>query len=462
MSSKISDVVSVDITRAYARVAQQGFGIPLLLAEHSRIADRVKAYSSLEEMRADNFRVGDKVYDAAVALMSQTPKVESFKVGRKAGNFKSVWKVSFSQRPFGGTFDLQMGTLTAAMVAYDATESAIEVAVNTSTNIAACSVTVTPTSGSAISSFVVKAITQSAEDTLTIDPALLEDFEGNPGNITATVVQEQLYSTADVSWSDAWSAIMSADEDWYGLITPDLHSASDRPAQLFLANMIETQERKIYACRSSDANLKIDYSATSPADIADDTKAAGYTKTFVTYTSHTDEYPDAAIVGVQFPKKPGSSTYMFKSPVTITAEVLSASDKNSLRSKSANYVEMMGANKMYAEGTTCEGEFIDITIGCDFVGARVGEMVFAKLIATEKITYDGAGFVLIEGLIRSALTNYGVANGIIDGSTIVIKMPDLNTIPVADKAARIVNNIEFTAKLLGAIHKVHITGKLYL
>ena len=117
---------------------------------------------------------------------------------------------------------------------------------------------------------------------------------------------------------------------------------------------------------------------------------------------------------------------------------------------------------MYAEGTTCEGEFIDITIGCDFTAARVGETVFAALAGAEKISYSASGLVLIQSQILSALNGYAVANGIIDGSTIIITMPDINTIPTADKASRVVNNVTFTAAVLGAIHKINIEGKLYL
>ncbi len=459
MSGKISDVVSVNITRAYTRVSQQGFGVPLILGSHSRIADRVKAYTSLEEMRADNFKVGDTVYDAAVAVMSQTPKVEQFKVGRVGGAYQDVWEVTFSERPVGGTFTVSFGGGSYSHPFND-TDANIEADVITDSNYTAVTVDVTPSSGTAIRSFTITA-TAGTSDVLEINPAALISTGGNA--ITATVVQSQVYSVADSTLSDTWDAILTADEDWYGLITSDLHAASDRATQLFYSNMIETQERKVYSIRTTDAaTVAADYSATSPADISSDIKAAGYEKSWVTYTTHTDEYPDAAIVGLQFPKPPGSSTYKFKSPVTITSEDLGTASKNHIKSRSTNWIETIAGVKMYAEGTTCEGEFIDITIGCDFTAARVGETVFAALAGAEKISYSASGLVLIQSQILSALNGYAVANGIIDGSTIIITMPDINTIPTADKASRVVNNVTFTAALLGAIHKINIEGKLYL
>ncbi len=53
----------------------------------------------------------------------------------------------------------------------------------------------------------------------------------------------------------------------------------------------------------------------------------------------------------------------------------------------------------------------------------------------------------------------GVANTIIS-SDYTITVPAAADVPAADKAARILRNMRFSAKLVGAIHKAEIDGTL--
>lgn len=84
----LSDIVDADITRVSAAVTQQGFSTPLILAYHTRqVSDRVRSYTSPDEMVTDGFTPDDVAYKLAQILWSQPSPPATVKVGRRANAF---------------------------------------------------------------------------------------------------------------------------------------------------------------------------------------------------------------------------------------------------------------------------------------------------------------------------------------------------------------------------------------
>jgi hypothetical protein len=84
----LSDIVDVRITRVSSAVTQQGFSTPLILAYHLRqLGDRVRAYTSLDEMTAEGFTPDDAAHKIASAIWSQPNPPRTVKVGRRANAF---------------------------------------------------------------------------------------------------------------------------------------------------------------------------------------------------------------------------------------------------------------------------------------------------------------------------------------------------------------------------------------
>lgn len=90
MSDYLDDLVNVSITSQTRTVSRQGFGTPLIAAYHTRWADRVRSYTSLQAMRSDGFKTSDPAYKIAVAVFAQSPRVTRLKVGRRASAFTQV------------------------------------------------------------------------------------------------------------------------------------------------------------------------------------------------------------------------------------------------------------------------------------------------------------------------------------------------------------------------------------
>ena len=82
--TSISDIVSVEITTATTGVTRQNFGRPMLAAYHSVFGERARLYSNLRGLTDDGFATSDPVYLMAQKLLSASPKVKDFYVGRRA------------------------------------------------------------------------------------------------------------------------------------------------------------------------------------------------------------------------------------------------------------------------------------------------------------------------------------------------------------------------------------------
>lgn len=76
----LESIVNVQISKETASVTQAGFGTPLILAEGKEWPERVRTYASAADMLDDGFTSADPAYKAAVAILSQNPKVPRVKV----------------------------------------------------------------------------------------------------------------------------------------------------------------------------------------------------------------------------------------------------------------------------------------------------------------------------------------------------------------------------------------------
>lgn len=91
----LSDIATISITRVSSAVTQQGFSTPCILAYHTRWTDeRVRSYTSLDELTDDGFTSDDAVYKIASALWSQPNPPDTIKVGRRANAFTQAVRLT--------------------------------------------------------------------------------------------------------------------------------------------------------------------------------------------------------------------------------------------------------------------------------------------------------------------------------------------------------------------------------
>lgn len=448
MGTEISDIVDVTITRETARVLQAGFGVPLILGTSFRIPDRVKTYSEPEDLLSDGFATTDEIHKAAVSMFAQELSPENFKVGRKLENVNSLQKITFNALATAGTFTVTVEANTTAGIAWNATASTIKTAIEALANVT--EVTIVGDMPVLILTVEFTGVDGNRHwDAISVNVSALTGVD------SATITQTQFGSAEDASYTVALNAVLAADPNWYALM-----STTRVKSEIKELALIIQIKKKIYSAASDDADVLTNVSD----DIASELKALGHTRTSYMWSADEESYPEAAWLGGNLPKNPGSLTWKFKKLIGIIPDTLSGSDLGFLKSKNANFFESVADNAIVTgEGVMASGEFIDIIRGIDFLDARIGEDVFAIFLNNDKVPYTNKGVSLLVSPLRARLLDAASpAVALITKESIIINEPDVSNALAADKANRLLKEITFSATLQGAVHKLEIKGKLSL
>ena len=277
-------------------------------------------------------------------------------------------------------------------------------------------------------------------------------FSQNPSVDSIKVGAKFITTTPDADWTAALTAIRVADTDWYGFSIKSVTIADQEEA----ADWAEatTDPKVLFMARSADTDI---LSSVATTDIAYYISSNGYDRSACFYSSGAaTNYIECAAMGERFPKNPGSGTWKFKTLTGITADDLTTSERSAALDKEANIYISRASISMTEEGTVGSGEYIDVIRGIDWLESRIQEIIFGELVNTEKIPFTDEGISTIEGLLKQALDE-AVRRDVItaDYTTTV---PDVADVSAANKTARTLPDVEFTATLAGAIHYVTITG----
>jgi hypothetical protein len=521
MGTEIKDIVVVNISRESARITRRGFGIPLVLGIHTRFPELIREYSSITDVEED-FQSGDEELKAATALFSQTISPESIFIGRREANKKqrltvnidtvendTDYTVTINGTPFVFTSDADATDLeiAAGLVALidagaepvDATDNvdgsffiladvagdAYTLVVDSNMSINQTSIVTVDTvednttytvtindvaftflsdataTNLEIAAGLVAAIEAGSEPVTATDNVdgtfdLTNDVAGNTFSTRVDFNMSLSGDTLNVNTGTELSDIQKANDTWYGIIVTRRGTEAEQIQDIEdTAEWTETR-LKLYGAAIDQASMI----TSAIDDIASFLQTQSYDRTYIMYSTDEESYPEAAWFGLQLPKDPGSTTWKFKQLTGITPEVLTANQIANLNSKNANFFEeVAGVNIISSEAIVASGEFIDVIRGVDWLQAQIEENVFAELVKVEKVPYTNTGIAIIENILRAQLEG-GVAVGLLSAGTIVVTVPLEENVSQADKTARLLKDIEFSAELAGAIHKVIITGKL--
>jgi len=258
---------------------------------------------------------------------------------------------------------------------------------------------------------------------------------------------------------------------WYGLHLAD--SASFATADLItIAGYIEAASAsRIFAITSSDTGCM---SATSTTDVAYMAKAAGYSRTFIQYSS-TSSYAALSAFArgftTDFTANNTTITLKFKTEPGVTYETITESQATALKGKNCNvYVYYNNDTAIIQEGTMANGDFFDERQGLDWLQNAVQTADFNTLYqSTTKIPQTDAGtttrMAAIELIMDEAVNNGLLAPGVWTGGTIgsvsegdtltkgyYMYAEAVSAQSSSDRSARKGVPIQVAAKLAGAVH----------
>ena len=422
--SELDSIIQIQINRETTAVATASFQIPLVLATFTNFSERTRTYTDFDAV-ADDFDSTDNVYKIAQRLFGQDGvRPPSIIVGRRQVN-----SVTFTPTVADNT--LYTVTLNGTPYTFTSGVSATATTIVTGLKAAIGSPT---------------GITVSGTTTL----ILTVTVSGTPWSVTASSNLVGVNAAPTETWVEALDAVTDVTNAWYALIA-ETHVSADIMA---LAASIQPRH-KIYLTSTADP-VTITTGTTDPASLL---KAGSYSRTAIIYLPTADtEYPEAAWVGSQLPRTPGSNDWDFKRATLVTVSVLTDTQRANLRSKNANmYTTVAGVN-IFQDGNMSTGvsDAIDIIIGIDWTYARMQEAIYSRLVNLLKVPYTRNGFLIIESEMRSVLAQ-GQANGLYDSGWTVTS-PDPLTIAANQRIQRIAGDFLFTARLQGSVRVVTIVG----
>ena len=293
-------------------------------------------------------------------------------------------------------------------------------------------------------------------DFATTDPEYIAAQQLFSQQVQPTQIKIGQQITEDADITEAVNAIQDYDNDWYFLLASD-HTATGIQA---LSEWTQAQ-KKLYVTSYAGDEAKDAQDESDPGFILND---MNMDRTVIIWSATADtQIPEAAIVGLQAPKSPGSTTWKFREVSGVTPSKLTESEELVL--KGDRYDEGKGYNTytntagraIFAEGRTVGGEFIDVMRFADWLEAHMRERVFLTMVNSEKLPLTDDGITVVEGRMRSVLEDGRKVGGI---ASYTITTPDPLGIPENDRANRVASGFKFTARLAGAIHFVDIEGTL--
>lgn len=262
---------------------------------------------------------------------------------------------------------------------------------------------------------------------------------------------------ADANWADALTAIQAANDSWYfTIVVPASTGTADAEVSEVSAWVESASSPKIHFAQSSAAGI---LSPSSTTDVAATLKAAGYKRTALMYRAAANlaDNAPAGWTGEGAPFAPGSSTWCYKSIAGSAVDALGTTAKNAVHGKNANTYTLVAGANITQQGKVASGEWIDVVIGIDWLKARLQETVYGAFVANRKIGQDDGGITIVAGLVQGILEEAG-RKGILQLDSIKLTVPKYADIPQADKIARKLPDVKFSALLQGAIHLVEIQG----
>lgn len=451
MSGSLDQLISINISQQTQAVQQPSFATPLIIGptvpSGAGISTVANAFTSPAGMLTTGYTTASPEYIYALELFEQALSPTEFVVGVRTTAVKQVDTFEVATVVSGHAYSFTMNGLVITYTASGA-DSFSTILVGLNTDIG----TVFP------SSPPVVGVLSGSGSTTTL--TLTSSTAGAP--VTYSAIDADLTHvalTANNGIQTDINNIISVNNSWYGMM---ITQGTDNDV-LQAAALIQSL-KKIYGAISSTAAIATPVST----DVASLLEAKGYTRTFLTYTApaNVSEGKEAAWMGGQLPAVPGSNNWAYKQLLGCTPDNISQSAQAILigdpvagvAGKNVNIYQTVGGSNITQMGTMASGQYIDLTVGIDWLESTLQTNIFANLVQNPKIPYTDIGTGILISAVKAAI-DQGVTNGFIDGaSPISITAPMVSTVPANQRANRISPTISFSCRLAGAFNAVVVMG----
>ena len=448
----LSDIVSLTVSLSSANVTRAGFGVPLILAYDlpaGFAAGTTRSYTSAAAVTLDFPGTGvwkSPTAAAAGKIFAQNPCPPLIKIG--GGSLKPTQVFTLTpSAPFttGTVWSLTVDGQTAS---YTQGGTATLAAACTGIAAAINALTLSPTatggaSGSSGTHVVFTATNPGDFHAMAVTPAQ---------SVALGLAQTQ----ADPGVGTDLAAINLNDGAWYALCTLFNSALCVAAADTWVE-----ANKKLYVAQTSDTNVVNVSLGSDTSSIAYTLKNSTATRTALLFKQATDDFGDAAWLGAVLPLTAGTETWAFKTLVNVQADALTETQHTNALAKYANtYETIAGINITSNNAVTSGNEYIDVVRMIDNIVANIQEDILSALAGSSKIPMTDQGIAVIQGIILSDLQAFErllPAAGLVPGSSEVI-VPKASAVSSANKIARNLAPVTFSAELAGAIQSTQISG----
>lgn len=441
----ITDIADVSIVATTSAPSAANFGIALLAVNKvpTGFVNRVRLYGSLKEMTDAGWLVTDPGYIGALDYFSQTPRPKSIKIGRRANKTVQSLQLTVLSAVTG-----EIHTLTVAGVplTYTVPGSSTTTTVATALELLIEAVAgVDSTSSAAVITFGPTGAT----------PGVLIDVADWSRNLSLKDV------SADPGLGPDLIAIQAEDDDWYGLAL----DSNSKAEVLAAAAFIEPTE-KLFGYSTVDTEVSDN---TVTTDVMSSLKALAYSRTYGIFDANRLlGFSALAWMGDRFAgSDPGADTWAYKTLIGVKVDdQVTAAQRNAILStptstgKNGNIYSLIENAGRTENGKVASGEWIDTIRFLDWLRSILRTGIAQLLFSNPKIPYTDTGIEAVVNVVKGALSRGVKVGGLADDIPYVVTAPTSAEVDPATRAQRLLPNVEFSARLAGAIHIVEIRGSV--
>lgn len=308
----------------------------------------------------------------------------------------------------------------------------------------------------------------------TTDPEYLaaQAFFTQGGNAKKMLIG---YKASGETYTQALTAIRALRDDFYCVA---IQSVDVSVQTTFAQTIAGFAGDKTVFYRTADANA---LNAGNATDIASVLKAVDNDFGHVTYhynvysgTSTAGVFPEMALIGrvITVPENAtlaAGSIAWHNQPIKGMVSSFSPAggkmrftetERNTLKNKNFEAFESNGNAVRALFGKMAGGEYGDVIHGAQWLKTRLAEDLYllltTKADAFEKVGFDTAGIAQVEQVIRARL-DAAVKTKFIDADY-TVSTPKVSATQATDRANRVLKDVTFTARLIGAVRNVELRG----
>lgn len=442
----ITDYVTLNITNNSVRLTSPGFGTGLYVSYVAAWTERSRTYNQYTDVLVDFPNTTGPEARLAAAYFGQSPSPAQLIIGRGANKPTKTVQLS-AIAPTGSPLYTYTATVKGDGFA-DATVTYTSDGTPTDAEWAAGMVT-------ALNGVAGKNYTAAgASSPITLTGTSGAWFEVTVGDVNHMSVTE---TTADPGIAADLTAITAENPNWYALLT----AFNSKAYGVAAAAAVEAMGSRIYIPDTNDSSTVLNAS-TGTADLMDQVKTNAYTRTSVHYHPDASVFYAAALVGSRLWTTPGKETW-HEVPVTAPTFSMTTTHRTNITTRNGNSFELVAGVGVSFQGMTGKGGFIDTRRFLDWLQSTIAGLVFAAGVAAakagSKIPLTDPGIATMECQVRAGLKLGADVGGLIE-STIVVTVPQRANISSTDVTNRVLNNVNFTATLQGAVNKTIVNGSV--